>query len=57
MPLVVSVGISGGGDNSFCRLGTPGNPTEMEAIATVIVAVDAPVHAIVAGSVKVVAVT
>ena len=40
----MSIGISGGGGNSSCQSRTPYNPTEVKAIATVTVVVNAPVH-------------
>ena len=44
MSLVVSTGMGGEGDNSSCQPRTPGNPTEVEAMATVTEAVNVPVH-------------
>ena len=57
-PLAVSIkSIDGGGDRSSCQPGTPGNPTEAEAITIVIIAFRAPVHTTVTSDVVVVVVT
>ena len=55
--LTVLFGIGRGIDSSSCQPGTPGNHTEVEAIKTLIVAVDMPPHTTVTDSVVAVAVT
>ena len=49
--------IGGSGGNSSSQLRTPGNPTEMEAIARVIVEVNASAHTTISDGVVVVLVT
>ena len=44
LPLTLSTEISGGHDISSCQPITPGNPTQMEAIVTVVLVFNVPAH-------------
>ena len=41
---MMSTRISGFGSNLSFQLGTPGNPTEVQAITTVVIAISTPAH-------------